>query len=294
MPIFDNVTPFNTNQSLLKEKMTNIENRIKKKIWKYFEKCSSYSLDDRGYVSSPEYNLLPGIKLKDFQDDFEKGSGNELNKKICAAHSSSALVVNTFAHWRKKPDSLVICGIGNFNTMKFEEKCSTGLRGTPPNLDILLISDDSIIGIESKFTEYLKPKKPLFSRSYQRGKLPQVEDEWWNLLKKVIDGSPQYLDTAQLIKHYLGLRYLNNKKYFANHQITLLYLFWEPENWKDYDVFKTHRKEIENFTNQVKGTSVRFIANSYLKLWKEWESQKNISNHLKNLRKRYSFSIYIH
>ena len=130
----------------------------------------------------------------------KEGSGNELYKKFCAAHSSSALVVNTFARWKKDPTSLNIFGNTNFNTITFEGKCSTGLGGTPPNLDILLTNDDNIIGIESKFTEYLKPKKPHFSSSYQREKLPQAEDEWWSLLEKVRDGSPQYLDAAQLIK----------------------------------------------------------------------------------------------
>jgi len=271
--------------------MTNIENQIKKKIWDCFEANSEYSLDIDGYVSKPEYNLISGIKMKDFQEDFEGGSGNELYKKFRAAHSSSALAVNAFARWRREPSSLNIVGDTNFSTLRFEEKCSTGLGGTPPNLDLLLTNDDSIIGIESKFTEYLKPKKPHFSDSYQRNKLPQAEDQWWNLLEKTKDGNPQYLDTAQLIKHYLGLCCLNNKEGFANHKITLLYLFWEPENWKNYEIFKNHRKEIETFANQVKGSSVKFVAKSYPELWKEWRAQKDILVHVENLRNRYSLTV---
>ncbi len=270
---------------------TNIEEHIKREIRKRFEANSEHSLDTDGYVSESEYNLISGIKMEDFQEDFEGGSGNELYKKFRAAHSSSALAVNTFARWRKKPDSLNVFGNTNFNTLKFEEKCSTGLGGTPPNLDILLINDDHIMGIESKFTEYLKLKKPHFSSSYQRNKLPQAEDQWWNLLEKVKDGSPQYLDTAQLIKHYLGLRCLNNKEELANHKITLLYLFWEPENWKNFDVFINHRNEIESFTKQVKGSAVMFIAKSYTDLWKAWDAQKNISDHIVSLRRRYSLYI---
>jgi len=204
---------------------TNIEEQIKREIRKRFEANSEHSLDTDGYVSEPEYNLISGIKMEDFQGDFEGGSGNELYKKFRAAHSSSALAVNTFARWRRDPSSLNVFGNTSFNTLKFEGKCSTGLGGTPPNLDILLTSDNSIIGIESKFTEFLNPKKPNFSGSYQRNKLSQAEDQWWNLLEKVKDGSPQYLDTAQLIKHYLGLRCLNNKDGFANHKITLLIYF---------------------------------------------------------------------
>jgi hypothetical protein len=271
--------------------MANIENCIKKKIWECFDASSEYCLGLDGYVSKSEYNLVPGIEMRDFQEDFEGGNGNELYRKFRAAHSSSALAVNTFARWKKEPSSLEIFGKTNFNTLTFEGKCSTGLGGTPPNLDILLKNDDSIIGIESKFTEYLKPKKPHFSDSYQRENLPQAEDQWWNLLEKTRDGSPQYLDTAQLIKHYLGLRCLNNNEGFVNHEITLLYLFWEPENWNDFDVFKNHRNEIESFTNQVKGSSVKFVAKSYPELWKEWGAQKDILVHVENLRNRYYFPI---
>tara|TARA_B100000315_G_C14560669_1_gene580405 strand:+ start:1302 stop:2117 length:816 start_codon:yes stop_codon:yes gene_type:complete len=271
--------------------MVNIENLIKRKIWEYYEANSENSLDTNGYVSKPEYNLISGIEMDDFRGDFEEGSGNELYKKFCAAHSSSALVVNTFARWRKEPSSLNIFGNTNFNTMKFEGKCSTGLKGTPPNLDILLSSDDSILGVESKFIEYLQPKKPLFSKSYQHKNLPQVEDEWWRLLEKVRNGNPQYLDIAQLIKHYLGLRYLNTNEGFENYETTLLYLFWEPENWEKYEIFINHRKEIEDFNNHVKSTAVRFVAKSYPELWKEWESQKNTPSHIDNLRSRYSLLI---
>jgi len=269
----------------------NIENRIKKIIWECFESNSEYGLDLDGYVSKPEYNLNSGIKMEDFQEDFERSSGNELYKKFRAAHSSCALAVNTFARWKSDPSSLNISGNTRFNTLTFEGKCSTGLGGTPPNLDLLLTNDENIIGIESKFTEYFKPKKPHFSGSYQRENLPQAEDEWWSLLEKTRNGSPQYLDTAQLIKHYLGLRYLNSKKGFANYKITLLYIFWEPVNWNDFDVFKNHREEIENFANQVKGSTVKFVAKSYPELWIEWDNQKDISDHVANLRSRYSLSI---
>jgi hypothetical protein len=71
----------------------------------------------------------------------------------------------------------------------------------------------------------------------------------------------------------------------------LLYLLWEPENWNDFNVFKIHWKEIENFTNQVKGSAVKFVARSHPELWKELDEQKNISDHAANLRNRYSLSI---
>ena len=52
--------------------MTNIESHIKRKIRECFEANSVHSLDTKGYVSKSEYNLISGIKMKDFQDDFER------------------------------------------------------------------------------------------------------------------------------------------------------------------------------------------------------------------------------
>ena len=61
--------------------------------------------------------------------------------------------------------------------------------------------------------------------------------------------------------------------------------------WECFDVFKNYRKEIEDFANQVKGSAVKFVANIYPTLWVDWDNQKEISDHVTNLRSRYSLSI---
>jgi hypothetical protein len=275
--------------------MTILLSRVKQKLWERFKEISASPIDKNehgyGYVLTPQENLLPSIKLSDFEKDFKDGSGNELEGKFLAVHSSSALVANTFARWYETPSKLLLCGDCNFKDINFGKKCPTGLLGMPPNLDMLVKNESIIIGVESKFLEYLTPKSPHFAKSYKRKKLPLCEDKWWEVLdsnrknKKV-----QHLDVAQLIKHYLGLR----KQYHSqNCRKVLLYLFWEPVNWKGIDVFVKHRQEIKEFADKVKDTSIEFVFQSYLELWDEWREQldSKYKEHLEHLRKRYVISI---
>lgn len=271
--------------------MKNIVACVQQKLRERFTEISSKPFDEYGYVAKPQDNLLPGVNLVDFETDYQQGSGNELSSKFLAIHSSSALVVNSFALWKKTPSELFLCGKTEFKEISFEKKCPTGLRGTPPNLDLFAKSQEAIIGVESKLSEYLTQKPPKFSNSYNHENLPNIEEKWWKIFEdKKYEKKPQYLDVAQLIKHYLGLR---NRKDIDDHKAILLYVFWEPLNWKEFDVFIRHRQEIKDFSERVTGTSIEFLAQSYLELWAEWENQIDLKyqGHLANLRQRYSVTI---
>lgn len=253
-----------------------------------YNDCSGAKLDDRGYALRPELNLIPGVRLVDVRNDFLQGSGNELDGKFCAAHSSSALAANSFGPWRIFPQSLRLLDQTDFDFLQFEKQCPTGLGGTPPNLDLLVSNPDVVVGVESKFLEFLAPKKPKFSPSYARESLPQAEDAWWNLLVELKDGPEQYLDAAQLVRHYLGLR---NQPEFAGKKIVLLYVFWEPENWSDFPEYVQHRKEIAAFAEKVLNSEVEFAWLSYPELWAQWESLNVNPGHVREIRKRYLLAI---
>ena len=226
--------------------------------------------------------------MADFKDDMDSGSGNELKGKFRALHSSAALAVNTFATWKRNPMNLSLCGRKGFTSLTLERKCPTGLGGTSPNLDVFLGNNLCVIAVESKFLEYLTPKKGYFSESYTREKLPQAEDSWWHLIDRIKHQPKQHLDAAQLVKHYLGLRNLAPK---GGRETVLLYLFWEPENWMDFPVFHKHREEIADFASHIEESSVKFIAQSYLALWDEWEHHYGNTQHVSELRKRYQLTI---
>lgn len=266
--------------------MATLKENIKAKLWQKFHETSGYEISENGYVSRFEHNLVPGVKTRDFERDLRQGSGNELEEHFLAVHSSSALAVNTFAIWKDKPQDLVLLGLKGFKRIYFEKKCPTGLGRTPPNLDILAESETTIVGIESKLLEPLSKKRPKFSSSYNQATLHYIEEEWGRLLEDKRKGKSQYLDVAQLVKHYLGLR-----NQYHDRAVFLLYLFWEPINWQESDVFVRHREEISAFSEQVKGSLVTFVAQSYLDLWIEWENYPILTRHLTNLRKRYLIEI---
>ncbi len=263
-----------------------IHKRAQEALWGSFKETTGKSIDAKGYVERVEDNLLPGVTPEMFQGDLEGGSGNELARKFKAVHSSSALAVNTFATFKKDPGKLVLAGKTGFTKIQFEKQCRTGLGGAPPNLDLLAESATDVVGVESKFLEYLSPKKPKFANSYQKGKLPQAEDCWLKLIEELKDAKPQNLDAAQLVKHYLGLR----KQYPTKH-ITLLYIFWEPKDWQDFEVFKLHRKEIKAFSEKVNNSRVNFVAQSYLELWNEWQGKGLFVKHIEGLQQRYGIEI---
>ncbi len=261
----------------------NLVDRAKQALWKK----SGLKHDHKGYLANPEGNLLSGVIPEMIKGDYVKGSGHEWTGKFRAIHSSAALAANTFGRWKIEPSRLTFAGYTGFNKLNFEDKCSTGLGGTPPHLDVLLQSTDTVIGIESKLLEPLSLTKPKFSASYTRDRLC-CEDEWWALLESVRQWPASHLDAAQLIKHYLGLRH----SYPDVNDVLLEYLFWKPLNAENFDEYKRHAEDLEIFKNAIQNSDkVRFKALDYLQLWDEWEKDQNMAEHAKLLKKRYCVEI---
>lgn len=262
--------------------------RAKQAIRQRYDEISAQQLNASGYAARPDLNLVPGVRLEDIQADFLQGSGNELEGKFCAAHSSSALAANTFGPWRNHPEELNLLGMSGFTSFRFERQCPTGLGGIPPNLDFLVEGPEIVIGAESKFLEILTPKQPKFSNSYKPENLPQMEKSWADWMAELKAGPEQYLDAAQLVRHYLGLR---NQPEFKGKTIILLYVFWEPENWRDFPEYRQHREELAVFESKVKNSEVTFVWMTYPQLWDQWESRGFYPDPVREIRKKYLLSI---
>ena len=262
--------------------------RAKQAIQQRYNEISAEQLDAHGYVASAALNLVPGVRLEDIQADFLHGSGNELEGKFRAAHSSSALAANSFGPWRTDPHTLSLLGHTGFTALQFERQCPTGLGGIPPNLDLVVESPEVVIGIESKFLEFLTLKQPTFTASYQPANLPQMEPCWAELMAALKAGPPQYLDGAQLVRHYLGLR---NQPEFKGKKLILLNIFGEPENWADFPEYRQHRAELAAFQEAVKDSEVTFVWLTYPQLWYQWAEQGLAPDHVREIRKRYLLAI---
>jgi len=252
-----------------------------------------------GYTLSLVENLVPGVRTEDFWEDLEHGDGSELSDspkapaKFCAAYSSSALVVNTFGPFRHYANHLALAGNSDFGETQFERKCPTGLRGIAPNLDFFAIGPNSVVAVESKFLETLRPKKAFFKESYNSVIQTQAEPAWQGMYTALLDNPTRFihLDAAQLVKHYLGIRYT-----FRDCRVpqVLLYLYWEPTNAEDIPEFEKHRQELKLFSREVEESEFRFAALSYSELWQYWTKGSRWGGmlaHIDALKQRYELPI---
>jgi hypothetical protein len=262
----------------------NIVDRAKQALWKK----AGLPHDKKGYAADSQVNLIPGVTTDMIQADYDNGSGKEWLSKIRAIHSSAALVANTFGQWKTKPSQLTFLNVTGFNLVRLEAQCRSGLGGTPPNLDVLLQSQDTVFGIESKLLEPLTQKMPHFAASYSRKRLPLCEDAWWSLLEEVRQWPPAHLDAAQLIKHYLGLR----KQFYGIQKVVLVYLFWKPLNAGSIVEYSRHEEDLQKFRSSVENAmGVQFISLDYLQLWDMWEKNEQMAGHVKLLKDRYCVEI---
>ena len=125
--------------------------------------------DERGYLKSIEMNLLRPLSPSTLED-FQRGSGAELHEvpkrpaKMRALHSSAVLVVNVFDYWEGQDAAALLSALDIEGSLRepvsFETQFSSGLTGSPPIVDVALeLESGSVVGIESKFTEWLTPKR---------------------------------------------------------------------------------------------------------------------------------------
>ncbi len=269
-------------------------------------------VDEKGYLVSEcaEDNLLDGLEedwLK-IKKSFLKGSGNELKKdsngraKFCALHSSSALCVNAFAPFCLRKDVDRFLDNQRIVKANFEKEMKIGMGGTPPTLDFFIETDDDIIGIESKFTEYLDAKSN--GKYYKNSKLKEegvFSDKFFEQVVRPFMPPFIYLNVNQLVKHIMGL--MNNNP--DNKEITLFYIYWTPKSWAEgsaYDkIYKQHKKEIAEFSEVIDAYAeeskkpLSFKAMSYNEFWERMKEQypenEVLDEHIKAFKKRYDFDL---
>ncbi|HYF66710.1 MAG TPA: hypothetical protein VD884_01180 [Ohtaekwangia sp.] len=252
----------------------------------------SQLVDSRGYVADIRDNLIATVSLGDFQENFLAGNGNELNRKAKAVHSSSVLCANFFGFFKSSVNGFVVLGESNFLHQQFEKKLPTGLRGSPANLDFYLENDSCIIGIESKFLEPLAPKIPKFSPSYEDGFLDLIHYGLSDIVRHYKQNDiKSHLDTAQLIKHSIGLLKEKQKK---KKEAKLIYLYWEPVNASEFSEYSLHKDELTGFSERIKGSvpDISFHHFSYWEFCNLFANNIKFEQHLTNFKDRYLIKVH--
>jgi hypothetical protein len=259
--------------------------------------CRNDGVDERGYADRLEDNLFAGLSSANvvlIRDEFGAGAGAELDTKMRAAHSSSALAVNNFARWRNSAEDLRhlrLAAADPPEDLEFECRCHSGLRGIPPHLDLVLRGREGIVAVESKCTEQLVEHSAAFREAY-REKIEAVAHPTWAAQYDALVRDAclyRYLNAAQLVKHYLGL-----KNTFPDRKVTLLYLFWEPLNVDELPALLEHRDDVAQFATDLADPHVAFESKSYPELWDAWSQQplpEWLPEHVERLRARYGVEL---
>jgi hypothetical protein len=215
-----------------------------------------------------------------------------MESKFRAAHSSSALAINTFAPFKANAAALRLVGGSGFTGLSFERKCPHGLVGRrPPNLDVVA-TGTKVVAIESKCLEPLTPHKAEFAPAYESGILDgRRQTAWFREMQRIVRQPHTYrwLDVAQLVKHSFGLAHT-----FEEKPVTLLYLFWEPSNAGAFPFFAEHRMEVDQFSASISNDAPKFAATSYPELWGSWDAGSApgwLRIHVGRLRARYLVAV---
>lgn len=183
--------------------------------------------------------------------------------------TAAAMALNSFLVWRDRPRDLRLGDRGAFTDLRFAARCPTGVRGTPPYLDLIAANEEALVTVTARGPDYLARKPSRLARAYADISLPDQMHGWRALLQDLL-GEParfRHVDAPALVKNAIGIF-----RTFPGHRATLLYLFWEPEPAEALD-FRRHRAELQAILQQVGGSAVVLQAQSFAELWRDWETK---------------------
>ncbi|MGI9505886.1 MAG: hypothetical protein ACR2RE_22840 [Geminicoccaceae bacterium] len=238
-----------------------------------------------GRIREPKHLLIKGVAERVWPVALER-------VRLDTPHSSMALVINSFFPWQRDVGRLPLGTRKGFDAIQFNVRCPTGLRGTPPHLDLMALCDDHVVGVTVRAVEYLKRKKSTISETYDQtlGETSGMAP-WKALLEtwRAGDAVYDYVDVAALAKYATALG-----RTFPDRTSTLVYLYWEPLDAASYDEFRHHRQELVALTAAVADARVKVVAESFDVLWQHWLDQDGpdwIDAHVARLRSRYAVSL---
>lgn len=180
------------------------------------------------------------------------GSGNEW-MEINQLNSSSLLSFLCF-HRVSSERHITING-EEYDRVMFEVKSPLEKSSAPSNMDVVLLNDNTVLFLESKFSEYLTSKNVKVSTYYNKyyddvfdgnfefkGFRFKKQDQTWKA-----DGDGAYMEgIKQMISHYLGLRYSSKDRCkwcggkFKDKKIKLAEIVYR---------FESEQKPVKEFNN---------------------------------------------
>jgi len=212
--------------------------------------------------------------------------------RLRSPDSAAALAINSFLPWRAATERLPLAGWTGFDAVQFEVRCPTGLRGTPPHIDLLALRVEVAVAVTVRCIEYLSRRKTAVAPSYDRllAATPGL-DPWRRQLARLRDEPRCYrhVDLGALIKFAVALG-----RTFPERLTVLLYLFWEPLDADRFEEFVAHRRELAELQAALGDGRVSFVAQTFKAMWQQWaelDTPDWVGGHVERLRARYCVSI---
>lgn len=165
--------------------------------------------------------------------EYSQGSGSELDDKMKALRSSSAMTFNILGNSRchiKRPDDLFL---SDSYSIQYEYQLPTLKNGLPANLDALLIGESGdIVACEMKMLEWLTSKPAKLKEKYLD---PcnyihlDAASVFTNIAYKLnMSDVFTHYDFAQMFKHTLALYNASQSGKLKTNRLALVNCVWEP------------------------------------------------------------------
>ena len=190
-----------------------------------------------------------GGKLAEWRDGLSAGVAHDLpslrrevlRTSLARPDCGMALALNSFLPWQGRPEALRLCGTEGFAELHFDGRCPTGVRGTPPHIDVIASGPSGVVGATVRVFDYLGWRPSGLSPAYRGLQLPPSMAAWGDLLRLGNEPSSRlyrHVNALALAKLALGLG-----RIFARRPVRLLYLFLEPADAARSAPFAAHRAE---------------------------------------------------
>ncbi len=214
-----------------------------------------------GRLGDPGLGLVAPLDLSLFRDQ------PALLDKLRQPESGTALALNSFALWQRAPGELELAGIRGFREVLLNLRCPTGIRGTPPHLDVLARGQRALVAVSARGLDYLCRHTGRVAPAYLELSPPADLRPWFELLCDLAARRVTYrfLNAAMLGKLALALG-----RTFPEHRIHLFQLFLEPRDAEGYEPFARHRAELRAVQERVRESRVTFSFDSFTAVWRLW------------------------